>query len=164
VWLRHRRVMYYSYVYRRYVWLWPVVHKSGPSSCACEQLRTTARGASALGAELPVVILLVAHGGVRGNAGAAMYYSYVYVLETGHACLVPPGLDGHSYSGHTCGDRRPPALYGPEQVGVFAAHKYLLACHRDASPSGADTKKLGRCQVSTRGAPRGSTGRGTWSR
>ena len=24
--------MYYSYVYRRYVWLWPVVHKSGPSS------------------------------------------------------------------------------------------------------------------------------------
>ena len=31
-------------------------------------------------------------------------YVCMYGLETGHACLVPPGLDGHSYSGHTCGD------------------------------------------------------------
>ena len=55
-----------------------MVHKNGRLR-ACEQLRTTARGASALvGAELPVAILLVAHGGVRGNAGAIVHDIVLY--------------------------------------------------------------------------------------
>ena len=47
---------------------------------------------------------LASFGGKKLAIGFSELKACMYVLETGHACLVPP--DKHSYSGHTLCDRR----------------------------------------------------------
>ena len=41
-------------------------------------------------------------GYITANGCDACMYVQLYVLETGHACLVPPGLDGHTDSSALC--------------------------------------------------------------
>ena len=91
----------------------------------------------------------------------------MYVLKTGHACLVPPDLDD-TVTQTTHGDRRPSALYRRARAdGVFTPHPrrrhhriIIAAPRRRRSPPPAAVARRRRRLLMMKGSRRIGGGEG----